>query len=123
MGHFLFHAKVQACPSLLVDWELWLDGDCTICWLIFFMYDAVSCSMNVLVVLLTEGKGMQKPQIWTLQSPRCSEMGQTHFDFSVPVAGELSCVDVFREFSLLASFQPEKLRRRSIEFSQCRTPQ
>uniref|UniRef100_A0A8C2Z0W6 Arf-GAP with coiled-coil, ANK repeat and PH domain-containing protein n=1 Tax=Cyclopterus lumpus TaxID=8103 RepID=A0A8C2Z0W6_CYCLU len=31
--------------------------------------------------------------------------------------GDTSCVDVFREFSLLASLKPEKLRRRSVQFS------
>lgn len=38
-----------------------------------------------------------------------------------PVTGDISRVDVFREFSLLASLQPEKLRRRSIQFSQGRS--
>lgn len=38
-----------------------------------------------------------------------------------PVAGDISCVDVFREFSLLASLQPEKLRRRSLQFSHYKT--
>uniref|UniRef100_A0A3P8P6X3 Arf-GAP with coiled-coil, ANK repeat and PH domain-containing protein n=1 Tax=Astatotilapia calliptera TaxID=8154 RepID=A0A3P8P6X3_ASTCA len=36
--------------------------------------------------------------------------------------GDISCTDVFREFSLLASLQPEKLRRRSLQFSSCKKP-
>ncbi|KAL3978007.1 homeodomain interacting protein kinase [Sarotherodon galilaeus] len=36
--------------------------------------------------------------------------------------GDISCTDVFREFSLLASLHPEKLRRRSLQFSSCKKP-
>uniref|UniRef100_A0A0F8AHU8 Arf-GAP with coiled-coil, ANK repeat and PH domain-containing protein n=1 Tax=Larimichthys crocea TaxID=215358 RepID=A0A0F8AHU8_LARCR len=35
---------------------------------------------------------------------------------------DISCADVFREFSLLASLEPEKLRRRSLQFSCCKNP-
>uniref|UniRef100_A0AAQ4PN73 Arf-GAP with coiled-coil, ANK repeat and PH domain-containing protein n=1 Tax=Gasterosteus aculeatus aculeatus TaxID=481459 RepID=A0AAQ4PN73_GASAC len=48
---------------------------------------------------------------------RLARMNEEMREAEAPLGqpGELSCVDVFREFSLLASFQPEKLRRRSID--------
>ncbi|XP_056885158.1 arf-GAP with coiled-coil, ANK repeat and PH domain-containing protein 3b isoform X2 [Takifugu flavidus] len=55
---------------------------------------------------------------------RLARMNEEMREAEAPLGqpGDISRVDVFREFSLLASLQPEKLRRRSVQFSQCRSP-
>uniref|UniRef100_A0A7N6AVS1 Arf-GAP with coiled-coil, ANK repeat and PH domain-containing protein n=1 Tax=Anabas testudineus TaxID=64144 RepID=A0A7N6AVS1_ANATE len=55
---------------------------------------------------------------------RLARMNEEMREAEAPLGqpGDISCVDVFREFSILASLQPEKLRRRSIQFSCCKKP-
>lgn len=54
---------------------------------------------------------------WSLQWPTVAPSGTSPFLTSVfPIAG-----DIFSEFSILASLQPEKLRRRSMQFSAARS--
>uniref|UniRef100_A0A7N6A3C7 Arf-GAP with coiled-coil, ANK repeat and PH domain-containing protein n=1 Tax=Anabas testudineus TaxID=64144 RepID=A0A7N6A3C7_ANATE len=50
---------------------------------------------------------------------RLARMNEEMREAEAPLGqpGDISCVDVFREFSILASLQPEKLRRRSIQFT------